>query len=217
MRPFHDSSAIVCDAHAMRERMAEDGYLFLRGLLPRDAVLEARRQMLEVLAEAGMVRRDRPLDHAAPDLSNFAVEPEPAFMAVLRRQYALEDVNALKHLPALGGLMEGLFDEPVVPLPLFVCRSIFPEREAYTAPPHQDYVHIQGTTRNHAAWIPIGACDASMGGLSVAAGSHKLGFLDLRPALGAGGLEGSPPRAGSTGSTGATVPTRPATWLSSIA
>ena len=189
MRPFHDSSAIVCDAHALRERMAEDGYLFLPGLLPRDAVLEARRQMLKVLAEAGMVRRDRPLDHAAPDLSNFAVEPEPAFMAVLRRQYALEDVNALKHLPALGGLMEELFDEPVVPLPLFVCRSIFPEREAYTAPPHQDYVHIQGTTRNHAAWIPIGACDASMGGLSVAAGSHKLGLLDLRPALGAGGLE----------------------------
>ena len=189
MRPFRDSSDIVLDPHALRARMAEDGYLFLPRLLPKEPIVEARRQMLEVLAEAGMVRRDRTLDEAAPDLSNFAVEPEPAFMAVLRRQYALQDVNALKHLPALGGLMERLFGESVIPLPLFVCRSIFPKREVYTAPPHQDYVHIQGTTRNHAAWIPMGACDATMGGLSVAAGSHKLGLLDLRPALGAGGLE----------------------------
>ena len=189
MRPFHDSSAILGDADALQARMAEDGYVLVRGLLPKDALLDVRRQMLEVLAEAGMIRRDRPLDDAAPDLSNFAVEPEPAFMAVLRGQYALEDLNALKHHPVLGGLMERLFGEAVIPLPLFVCRNIFPEREAYTTPPHQDYVHIQGTIRNHAAWIALGDCDAVMGGLSVAAGSHRLGLLDLRPALGAGGLE----------------------------
>ena len=189
MQPFHDSTGIVGDADALRARMAEDGYVLVRGLLPKGALLDVRRQMLEVLADAGMVRCDRPLDDAAPDLSNFAVEPEPAFMAMLRGQYALEDLNALKHLPTLGGLIERLFGEAVVPLPSFVCRNIFPEREAYTAPPHQDYVHIQGTTRNHAAWIPIGDCDAVMGGLSVAAGSHRLGLLDLRPALGAGGLE----------------------------
>ena len=189
MQPFQDSSGILDDADALRARMAEDGYLFVPGLLDKGGLLDVRRQMLEVLAQAGMVRRDRPLDTAAPDSSNFAVEPEPAFMAVLRGQYALEDVNAIKHAPVLGALMERLFGEAVVPLPLFVCRNIFPAREAYTAPPHQDYVHIQGTTRNHAVWISVGDCDAAMGGLSVAAGSHKLGLLDLRPALGAGGLE----------------------------
>ena len=114
MQPFHDSSGIVDDADALRARMAEDGYLFVRQLLPKDALLDVRRQMLEVLARAGMIRRDRPLDDATPDLSNFAVEPEPAFMAMLRGQYALEDLNALKHLPRLGGLMARLFSEAVV-------------------------------------------------------------------------------------------------------
>ena len=189
MQPFTDSTAIVGDAAALRAQMAEEGYLFVRQLLPREPLLEVRRQMLEVLAEAGLIRRDRPLEDAVPDLTNFAVEPEPAFMAVLRDQYALEDLNSLKHLPALGALMERLFGEVVIPLPLFVCRNIFPQREVYTTPPHQDYVHIQGTVRNHAAWLPLGDCDPALGGLAVAAGSHRRGVLDLRPALGAGGLE----------------------------
>ena len=189
MQPFADSSDIVGDTGALRAQIAEEGYLFVRQLLPKEPLLEVRRQMLEVLAEAGMIRRDRPLDDAVADLTNFAVEPEPAFLAVLRDQYALEDLNALKHHPALGALMERLFGEAVIPLPLFVCRNIFPQREAYTTPPHQDYVHIQGTFRNHAAWLPLGDCGPSMGGLALAAGSHRRGVLDLRPALGAGGLE----------------------------
>jgi len=189
MRALRESSDIVHDEAALQARMDEDGYVFLKGLLPVAPVKEVRRQMLEILAENGMVRRDRPLDDAAPDFDNFAVEPEPAFMRVLYAEYGLEDMNALQHHPALLAVMERLFGEPTLPLPLFVCRNIFPAREAYTTPVHQDYVHIQGSFRNYAAWVPMGDCDAEMGGLAVAVGSHRLGLLDVQPALGAGGLE----------------------------
>jgi hypothetical protein len=152
-------------------------------------VLDVRRQMLAILADAGMVRRDRPLDEAAADLAHFAVEPEPAMMAVLRRQCGLYDLNRLQHRPELIGLFRALFDEQPLPLPWFVCRNIFPQRAAYTTPPHQDFVHIQGTERNCAAWIPMGDCEEALGGLMVAEGTHRLGLLDFRPTLGAGGLE----------------------------
>ena len=188
-RPSDDATPLPGDAAALRRHMDEDGYLFLPGLLPAAAVRDVRAQMLEILADAGMVRRDRPLDEAAADVSRFAVEPEPAMMAVLRRQCGLYDLNRLQHRPELTGLFETLFGGTPLPLPWFVCRNIFPQAEAYTTPPHQDFVHIQGTPRNCAAWVPIGDCEPELGGLLVAAGSHRDGLLPFRPSLGAGGLE----------------------------
>ncbi|MGI9480364.1 MAG: phytanoyl-CoA dioxygenase family protein [Hyphomicrobiaceae bacterium] len=173
----------------MHERMAQDGYLFIRGLLAKDQVTDVRRQMLQILADNKMVRCDRPLDQAVPDLEHFAVEPQPAFMKVLYAQYALEDLNAILHAPQITDVVDAICGEPSIPLPLFVARNIFPARDAYTTPAHQDFVHFQGTTRNYAAWIPMGDCPADMGGLAIASGSHRLGLLDVRPALGAGALE----------------------------
>jgi len=187
--PFRDSSPLLDRPDALRARMEADGYLYLPGLLPAEAVLDVRRRMLEILAEAGMVRRDRPLDDAVANLAQFAVEPEPAMMAVLRRQCGLYELNRLQHRPELTGLFRALFGEEPVPLPWFVCRNIFPQREAFTTPPHQDFVHIQGTTRNCAAWVPIGDVATTQGPLMVAEGTHRLGLLDFRPTLGAGGLE----------------------------
>ena len=189
MRPLRDSTACLGRDGELAERMAEDGYLFVRGLLAKDRVLGVRRQMLEILADNKMVRSDQPLDSAIPDFDHFAVEPQPAFMKVLYAQYALEDLNAILHLPEVTAVVDAICGEPSIPLPLFVARNIFPARDIYTTPAHQDYVHFQGTTRNYAAWIPMGDCLADMGGLAIAAGSHKLGLLDVRPALGAGALE----------------------------
>jgi hypothetical protein len=104
MKPFRDSTPLLGRPEALRRRMREDGYLFLHGLLPAEAVLDVRRRMLEVLADAGMVRRDRPLEAAVADLDRFAVEPEPAMMAVLRRQCGLYELNRLQHRAELVGL-----------------------------------------------------------------------------------------------------------------
>ena len=189
MRPLRDSTDALERPEELAARMREDGYLYVRGLLPKAHVLDVRRQMLEILAANRMVRADRPLGEAVPDFDHFAVEPQPAFMKVLYAEYALEDLTALQHLPEMRRVADAICGEATIPLPQFVCRNIFPQAEAYTTPPHQDFVHIQGTTRNCAAWVPIGDCEPELGGLLVAAGSHRDGLLPFRPSLGAGGLE----------------------------
>ncbi len=59
---MRSSIGLIDDAEAFRERMQEDGYLYLPGYLNRDEVLAAREVMLERLAEAGW------LDSAYPSM-----------------------------------------------------------------------------------------------------------------------------------------------------
>ena len=55
------SNHLLNDASALRERMAEDGYLLLRNYLDLEWVMDARRSVLEVLAEHEMVDESQPL------------------------------------------------------------------------------------------------------------------------------------------------------------
>src|SRR5262245_33599735 len=48
-----DSAPLLDDVAALRQRMADDGYLYLPGLLDRAQVLEARRAVVERIAAAG--------------------------------------------------------------------------------------------------------------------------------------------------------------------
>src|SRR5690349_2512491 len=58
---LHDSNAILHDPAALRSRMQEDGYLLLRGILPRERVLGARRVVLDRLAATGKLDKNAPL------------------------------------------------------------------------------------------------------------------------------------------------------------
>jgi len=188
-RPFTDSAGIADDGAALRARIERDGFLFLPGLLPRTAVLEARAAMIAVLAEAGWLDPRHDPDRAIPDMDRFCVEPEPAFMQVYYRELSQKSLNALQHHPALVGLFERMLGGPVLPHPRITARNIFPHREDFTTPAHQDYVAIQGTPDHFAAWIPLGDCGPEMGGLELAVGSNRHGIYDMRPSLGAGQLE----------------------------
>ena len=53
MKPFRDSTDLVGDADGLRARAQEDGYLFLRGLLPAANLERARLEFLDVLRDEG--------------------------------------------------------------------------------------------------------------------------------------------------------------------
>ena len=196
MRPFLDSTEISDQPSELNKRMRQDGYLFIRGLLP-PAVLESLRlQMLGIARDAGWVDGDSPLKKGVAKLDGFCVEPEPKYMQVYERFYRLEEFHAVQHQPSLLGLVERMVGDPVMPHPRIIGRIIFPQREAYTTPAHQDYVSVQGTADTFTAWIPLSDIPAQLGGLQLAAGSHRSGVYDFRPALGAGGLEIVDPLAG---------------------
>jgi hypothetical protein len=189
MEPFLDATALVGDPDALNKRLEAEGYLFIRGLLPRDAVLGVRRQCREVAAAGGWLDRAHPLDEGVAEPAAACTDPEPRYIEVFRRLYVLEALHALKHHPAIVGFFERLFGEPVLVHPLFVMRNIFPQRPESTTPAHQDYVHIQGTPRTYTTWIPLSDTPLDQGCLTVAAGSHRDGVRDFRVTNGSGGLE----------------------------
>ena len=46
MKQFQDSTALLNDGPALAARLNEDGYLFLRGLFPREDIMAVRRRLL---------------------------------------------------------------------------------------------------------------------------------------------------------------------------
>ncbi|MGH6919669.1 MAG: hypothetical protein ACREJ0_18410, partial [Geminicoccaceae bacterium] len=144
MQEFLDSAGIVENGGALAERLRRDGYLCIKGLLPRADVLRVRGKFLEAANAAGWLEAGTPAGEAIADPAEACVDPEAPFVAVLRRFYRNQDGHALKLHPNVIGLFERLFDEPVLAHPLLIPRCIFPQRPEFTTPSNQDFPHIQG-------------------------------------------------------------------------
>ena len=189
LRPFLDSTEFATDGAELARRMERDGYLFVRGLLPRAEVLALRRQFLERAASAGWLRRDRPLEDAVADPAMACKDPEPRYLEHFRGMWKLEALHRLKHHANVVGLFERMFGEKALVHPLLVARNIFPKSDDFdfTTGAHQDRIHIGGGA-SYACWVPLGDCPLAKGGLTVAAGSHRQGVLDFTLAAGAGGI-----------------------------
>jgi hypothetical protein len=153
-------------AEELRDRLEQDGYLFLPNYLDRDEVRKARRELLQRLATLGWLAADRDLDDAVP-----AAEPGPPF-----------DMNELaSSSPALLRLLYGqrmialferLFAEPVRHFDFTWLRVVGPGSGTL---PHMDNVFMnRGSARLLTAWTPLGNIDTTLGGVSVLEGSHRL-------------------------------------------
>src|SRR3954454_19629512 len=112
MQPFVDSTDLIEDGTVLAERMRRDGYLFLRALLPSDALRALQRQIGAIAREAGLLRPDAPVDAAVADPSGFCVDPDPTYLTTLRTINRLEDYHALKHHPVLMNLFERMLGGP---------------------------------------------------------------------------------------------------------
>jgi hypothetical protein len=189
MRPFHDSTSLIHDGPALAARMREDGYLFLRELLPADVLRSLQCKIGTIARDAGWLRRDRDVAEAIANLDGFCVDPDPVYLTTLRAINRLEDYHRLKHHPALVSLFERMLGGPILPHPRVLMRNIFPEREAYTTKAHQDFPNVQGTTEVFTAWFPLIDCPMEVGPLQAAAGSHTGNVYDFDIGAGAGGVE----------------------------
>ena len=184
---FADSSPLLHDRDALRARAAEDGYLFFRGRMPAEPLLSLRREILGVLREHGLLNPGEE-DTVDPErlegLELVGGCTDAAYADVQR----LESFHTLAHHPRLLEIYETLFDGPVLPHPRNIARVLLPARTAAATPPHQDFIHIQGTPQTWTAWFPLGDCPRQLGGLSVLERSHEKGVLAVGDAEGAGGL-----------------------------
>ncbi len=187
---FRDSSGLLARPEALRERAAEDGYLFLRGLIPAADVMRVRALVIAHCRAAGWLdpraTRDQGIVRAglAPVIEGQS-EDWSRFYALL---YTRREFHAFNQHPALMAACATLFDAPVLAHPRVIARTMFPGTSRWTTPPHQDCFYIGGTADTWTAWTPLGDCPSELGGLAVAAGSHLNGRQPVQPADGAGGM-----------------------------
>ncbi len=189
--PFVDSTPLLNDPAALQARMAADGFFYFKSLLPRAAVLDLRRQILGVCQKHGW------LDTAAPlmdgQIDQVAANAMETFcgvgvtQAAYRDVYQLEAFHRLAQHPAVMAMMTTLCGETVLPHPRNIARLMFPTKANAPTPPHQDYIHIQGTKAVYTCWIPLGDTTETLGGLQVMRATHTLGLLPTHKAEGAGG------------------------------
>lgn len=162
---LRDSSTIADDFDALRVRLDDDGYLFLRGYLHRNDVTAARRAMLERVAAEGGLAADSPLmDGVLAEDVTVQFRPE-------RTKKSAELHRLLFDGPMIR-FFEGLLEGDVRHLDYIWLRSVVPGKG--TAP-HGDSVFMnRGTSRLFTAWTPLGEIDRHLGGLIILEGSHKL-------------------------------------------
>jgi len=161
---LESSSALVGDPAALRQRMADEGYLFLPGLLDRADVLAARRVCAERLAAKGMLRDDA-------DLMDCLVRPgvDSGFDISLAKNN--EPLMRVLYDGPMMALFERLIGGPVLHFDYTWFRAVAPGRGT---PPHMDIVYMgRGTQRLYTGWTPIGDVPIETGGLLVLERSHK--------------------------------------------
>lgn len=187
---FVDSTGLIDDADRLRERLARDGYIFLRGLLPAATVHSVRSRLLAKAAAGGWLDPASPVEAGIANLSAACKDPEERYMQVFRGLWADEELHRLRVHPRVTDLFARIFGEPPLAHPMFVQRNIFPQTGSFdfTTGVHQDRVHIGGAA-SYALWMPLGDCPREKGALAVAAGSHRQGILDTKVGTGAGGMD----------------------------
>jgi hypothetical protein len=192
---FVDSTPLLNDPAALRERGYREGYLFFKRLLPPEPLIELRRQMLTICAERGWMAPGHDLMEGVIDveaLNRVPLEEMRTDVGVSAEAYLavqkLELFHTLPHHPKLLALYRALFGKEVLPHPRHIARMITSHRGVAPTPPHQDFIHIQGTPDVWTCWFPLADCPREMGGLTVLRGSHRNGVVAVKPEAGAGGL-----------------------------
>ena len=153
------------DYAALRQRMQEDGYLFMPGLLDREAVLEARHEVARRLAEVGLLDPTRPVEECIA-----AAGAEVGFMAEVARDNS--QLDAVLYAGPMMDFYRGFLGGPVRHFDYTWLRTKSPGPNA--TQPHYDVVYMgRGTHQLYTSWTPLSDIPMSMGGLMVLENSHR--------------------------------------------
>jgi hypothetical protein len=161
---LRDSSDAADDVEELRRRVAEDGYLYMRGYLDRDEVLAARASLTERLAAAGVLDPAHPTtDAVCKPGSGYVFKPE-----ITNNN---EAVQRLLYSGRLVEFYEKFFGEPIRHYDFTWLRAIGPGKGTN---PHCDLPYMgRGTHRHMTCWMPYGEISFELGGLMILEGSHK--------------------------------------------
>ena len=188
--PLTPSTHLVGNPELLLKQLDEDGYLYLPGLLPAEDVLKVRADVTSALQAAGWLSPDHDADAAVPgpgarrESAKGSPEYFVGYEAIQRQQSFHELAHHARILEVTGQLLQ----DDVLVHPRKIARAGLPGDQRLATPPHQDFRLIQGTGDVLTVWLPLGDCPHDLGGLTVLAGSHRLGLLPVQTVEGVGGV-----------------------------
>jgi len=162
---LRSSTDVADDMPELRRRLEEDGYLYMKGYLDRDKVLEARRSILSEMAEMDVLDPAFPADDAIckADAATLQFMPEVADRS--------DSVQSLLYSGRLLDFYRKFYDEPIRHYDFTWLRAMGPGKGTN---PHSDLPYMgRGTDRHMTCWLPYGDIPFDLGGLMILEGSHK--------------------------------------------
>jgi ectoine hydroxylase-related dioxygenase (phytanoyl-CoA dioxygenase family) len=168
-----DSAASIGNHLALADRLREDGYLFLRSVLPVGEIIAARHAVLRCLAEVGEVAT--PIEAGIWSGTSRRHELVQDAGAFWQRVSEHSDVRRVSHGAELRQVVENVLGEPAVAHDMLYLRAGVRGRATDL---HYDYPFFARTTgRTLTAWVPLGDVPVPLGPLVVVEGSNR--FVDL--------------------------------------
>jgi hypothetical protein len=169
-----DAGSLAGDGAALRDLIARDGYVFLRGLLDAGVVRDIGRRGLSALQAAGWTAPGVDPVAAPPRLPVRAVRMRDAFgQAGYRQIVADPGFNQLPYVSPLADVMHRLMGPDAFCYPLKIPRVVYPASVVPRQPgnvAHMDYGSVQDM---FTCWVPLGDVPRSLGGLAIEAGSQR--------------------------------------------
>ena len=175
---LRDSGSNLEDMSSLQARMAEDGYLYMSGLIDRNVVLKARETVLKHMQDHQVLTPDTPLLEG--------VMPKGGKNVRMMGRSGIShhpDVLNVAENERLLAFFDRYFEEPALTFHYKWLRGV--GNEDYTGA-HMDTVYMGlGSPNLHTVWIPFGDIAVEQGTLAMCAGSNHLeGFERLRQTYG---------------------------------
>lgn len=168
-----DSASLLDNPTALRARLAEDGYLYLKGVVDRDTVMAARKEVFQRLVAVGEIKEPAVDGIATGDSKRKELEPDLG--AFWRSVSEGKKLRAASNGRDMQRIMSLVFGEPARNQDYIFLRAGALGRATGL---HFDYPFF---TRAHdkvnTVWMPIGDVPVEDGPVVVVEGSHK--YRDL--------------------------------------
>jgi ectoine hydroxylase-related dioxygenase (phytanoyl-CoA dioxygenase family) len=164
-----DPSATI---NQLRERLKEQGYIWLRGFFSREEIISTRRRFFERMRPAGIVAEN--VDASEGVFSGHRDQTGLATKLLMEfvRTAAYESFCLQ---PRLWGFYEQLLEGDVYLHKRKIVRQSYP-LDPKTTDAHYDLIYLRGGTDTVlSSWIPLGDVPLDMGGLTYLEGSDAFG------------------------------------------
>ena len=163
-----ESNDILDQPDALRHRLEEDGYIYVRDFFDPELILAGRRSIFERIAREGRLDPDYDLMEGVVHPAEINIDAAISFRPDLAA--ANEEIRRVVFGPEICEFYAGLFDEPIRHLDYIWCRLMGP---GHGTAAHCDWVYMgRGSKQLLTCWIPYVDIPLEVGGLIMLEKSH---------------------------------------------